>query len=614
MRERMRVQRKQAEPAGIQLGLNVSPGRALSSWASPSLSTPAAGLPIQRCGCNKKDDEERVSRREDQTHDGRHPNELVADLEGAQALVQSGGNPLETNTQQFMESRFGHHFGHVRVHTDARAHDSAVSLNALAYTLGSSLVFGQGQYQPESETGRELLAHELAHVVQQDRGLPSGTPAVDTGVNDPLEHEAENIAHEALSGTAQGEPALSAATHSVQIPTAVNKGVSSPGLVSSAVAVQRAPTEWEPERALADPNNLPAGHTAGNDYQGPHGAVTEVEHPTQLGGSTWWGGLTSYGCYCGPGGDATGSRCGPGAPAIDAQDEQCRQHDTNYGKVGVSSVPKPGENGMFTKQGWLDSEDADRRLATGNRDAIRANPDAFSPSAKFYGQGIQGLFGARAGTAHAYKWGSKRYDEASVGLENAYDGATNWLGDRASDVGDGVTDTASRAVNWAGDRASDASSGVNNFINEAENWDSVGDAASGLLGGAGRAGNWLQSAAGDVATGVTGTASRAVNWGVNTTTDAVTSAADATARAGRWVGNTGADAVSGVADAAVDVARWGMETSEVVGEMIGNGIVNVASSVSDGVSGVASGVADGVSNAASSVADGAGDAWRWLTD
>ncbi len=69
-----------------------------------------------------------------------------------------------------MEPRFGQDFSQVRVHSDSRAAESATAVNALAYTVGSDVVFGPGQYTPETPPGRHLLAHELTHVVQQARG------------------------------------------------------------------------------------------------------------------------------------------------------------------------------------------------------------------------------------------------------------------------------------------------------------------------------------------------------------------------------------------------------------------------------------------------------------
>jgi hypothetical protein len=73
-----------------------------------------------------------------------------------------------------MESRFGHDFGQVRVHTDERAALSAKSIQALAYTAGHDIVFGTGQYAAHTERGKRLLAHELAHVVQQRAGEQRG--------------------------------------------------------------------------------------------------------------------------------------------------------------------------------------------------------------------------------------------------------------------------------------------------------------------------------------------------------------------------------------------------------------------------------------------------------
>lgn len=73
-----------------------------------------------------------------------------------------------------MESRFQHDFSAVRVHTDARAAESAQTVDALAYSAGPHLVFGAGQYAPQTRDGHRLLAHELTHVVQQ-KSIPTET-------------------------------------------------------------------------------------------------------------------------------------------------------------------------------------------------------------------------------------------------------------------------------------------------------------------------------------------------------------------------------------------------------------------------------------------------------
>jgi Domain of unknown function (DUF4157) len=81
--------------------------------------------------------------------------------------IQNGGQALAPAARAFFEPRFGHAFDHVRIHTDAQAGESARAVNALAYTVGHNIVFGAGQYKPDTSEGRRLIAHELTHVVQQ---------------------------------------------------------------------------------------------------------------------------------------------------------------------------------------------------------------------------------------------------------------------------------------------------------------------------------------------------------------------------------------------------------------------------------------------------------------
>lgn len=92
-----------------------------------------------------------------------------------QATLAGAGAPLDTRTRGFMESRFGHDFGRVRIHADSAAAASAQAVHAHAYTLGRDIVFGAGQYAPSTGTGQRLLAHELAHVVQQQAAPQQGT-------------------------------------------------------------------------------------------------------------------------------------------------------------------------------------------------------------------------------------------------------------------------------------------------------------------------------------------------------------------------------------------------------------------------------------------------------
>ena len=86
------------------------------------------------------------------------------------SVLPTGGEPLSDSLRKHYEPLLGHDFSRVRVHAGAQAAQSARALGARAYTAGRDIVFGGGQFDPESGEGKNLLAHELAHVVQQDRG------------------------------------------------------------------------------------------------------------------------------------------------------------------------------------------------------------------------------------------------------------------------------------------------------------------------------------------------------------------------------------------------------------------------------------------------------------
>ena len=92
----------------------------------------------------------------------------------ADAVIGGQGAPLEAAPRRFMEARFGRDFGSVRVHADDRAAASARALGARAYAVGEHVVSAEGPPSAASEPGRRLLAHELAHVVQQRDGAPAG--------------------------------------------------------------------------------------------------------------------------------------------------------------------------------------------------------------------------------------------------------------------------------------------------------------------------------------------------------------------------------------------------------------------------------------------------------
>lgn len=124
--------------------------------------------------------------------------ELAASV---QSVVGSGGGQaLDETTRSFMESRFAHNFGQVRVHTDAEAARSARSARAFAYTVGSDIVFAAGRYAPQTDEGRHLLAHELTHVVQQSAGPVAGTPLSNgLTISDPSDSDEQAAAVNAHS-------------------------------------------------------------------------------------------------------------------------------------------------------------------------------------------------------------------------------------------------------------------------------------------------------------------------------------------------------------------------------------------------------------------------------
>lgn len=92
----------------------------------------------------------------------------------------SNGEPLPVLIRQFFEPRFASNFNQVRIHTNHQANVFAASINAKAYTSGNNIVFGKGYFQPESYTGKHLLAHELTHVIQQN---PKGSYSSKPGLN-----------------------------------------------------------------------------------------------------------------------------------------------------------------------------------------------------------------------------------------------------------------------------------------------------------------------------------------------------------------------------------------------------------------------------------------------
>jgi len=118
---------------------------------------------------------------------------------GNRAVIEllGTGRPLEAGLRVDMETRFGASFDQVRLHDDRAAHRSAALLEAKAFTHGEHIVFGEDRFAPHGRTGKRLLAHELAHVVQQRRG--GATPALDADAAH------EHAAHRAADAVVMGD-------------------------------------------------------------------------------------------------------------------------------------------------------------------------------------------------------------------------------------------------------------------------------------------------------------------------------------------------------------------------------------------------------------------------
>jgi Domain of unknown function (DUF4157) len=128
---------------------------------TPTLATRQADDPLER-------DADRIAERALRAESDAAPGADIAALAGrGDDLAPSGGRPLERGAREDMEARFGADLGAVRVHSGPNAARAAEHYDARAYAAGRNIVFGEGEYAPQSTDGRRLLAHELAHVVQQ---------------------------------------------------------------------------------------------------------------------------------------------------------------------------------------------------------------------------------------------------------------------------------------------------------------------------------------------------------------------------------------------------------------------------------------------------------------
>jgi Domain of unknown function (DUF4157) len=131
--------------------------------------------------------------------DGILPGGLVhPDVQTAIGFSRGTGSPLARSVSRQLESAYGESLSDVRVHTGEHAAELARAVSARAFTVGSDIFFAGGEYSPATRGGQELIAHEVAHVVQQ-RGAPAAGQLRVSQPGDATEREAEAMARDAGS-------------------------------------------------------------------------------------------------------------------------------------------------------------------------------------------------------------------------------------------------------------------------------------------------------------------------------------------------------------------------------------------------------------------------------
>lgn len=176
--------------------------RADPAAGGPMAVRPSASLggqaTLQRCGCGGAccDSERRadLSRRAGSDAAAYAPSEALS-------AVSRPGRPLDGAARTALEPRFGADFGGVSIHDDAEAAAAADAVNARAYTIGQHVVFARGQYSPSTAGGRRLLAHELAHTIQQGPAAATAGSVRVSRSDGPLERDADQATVHATGGS-----------------------------------------------------------------------------------------------------------------------------------------------------------------------------------------------------------------------------------------------------------------------------------------------------------------------------------------------------------------------------------------------------------------------------
>jgi len=188
---------------------HVGPHSDAAALSAPELSHPANAAPLAELLTQLQ-----------QTRGNIHVQRVVAEMSEARSPAESqqrgDTQSLDSGARAEMESAFGENFGDVRIHTDSQTEKAADEIGARAFTRGRDVYFGRGEYKPSTRAGKELLAHELTHVVQQQ-----GNTARDQGqsigaAGDPFELEADRAAALIVRGERVHLPQQSAAAPAYQ--------------------------------------------------------------------------------------------------------------------------------------------------------------------------------------------------------------------------------------------------------------------------------------------------------------------------------------------------------------------------------------------------------------
>lgn len=193
----------------------------------------------RQCGAGECEHEENELHRHASGSGPRYAPPVVHDV------LRTSGSPLSAAVRTDMEHRLGHDFADVRIHTDARASESALAVAARAYTVGRHVVFAPGEFAPHTSTGRRLLTHELTHAASSPAGRAPASGALRiSSPDDPAERHATQRAEEVATYDGAEQKARRVAA--------------SPQVAPAAASVDAAPTLHRQDTETAPPPSAEA--------------------------------------------------------------------------------------------------------------------------------------------------------------------------------------------------------------------------------------------------------------------------------------------------------------------------------------------------------------------